>query len=274
VEGWEERLAETGETPGIFRQPTDIEVLAELERLRTGLLESISHGQHASATLTGDSVPGLQPDEKQAGKQPEDYWKSIEQETGRLKHLVTGFPHSSYLENGVPKLEKTDCRIKDILEEAARRSGVISRRHPVRIKMQPGLPLVHIDRHLIGQVFFCLVKNASRYSIEGSPIVIEARYRRGQVIIGITDRGVGIPGRLKDRVFNPCHQIQNLFSSRFSGADMGLSFCRDIIEAHNCKIRVESQVGKGSRFSFTLPVSSQEPGGGKDIRQFSEKGVM
>ncbi len=131
-----------------------------------------------------------------------------------------------------------------------------TRHHPLQIKIPPNLPIVYVDRNRIGQVIVNLVQNAVKYSKEGSPITIEAKYSHDQVVIRVIDKGVGIPRRLRDKVFDRFHQIENIVSGRQSQGSFGLSICKDIIEAHGGKIWIESKVGEGSRFSFTLPISS------------------
>jgi len=107
----------------------------------------------------------------------------------------------------------------------------------------------------IGQILINLVENAVKYSKKGSQITIEAQPADDKIIVSVADRGKGIPCELLDRVFDRFYQVESAVPGQRNGTGLGLSICRGIIEAHSGEIWVKSKVGKGSKFSFSLPVS-------------------
>jgi two-component system, OmpR family, sensor histidine kinase KdpD len=241
------------------RQPTRMDslVLTELERLRAELVANISQEFRTPLTsIKGFASTLLQPDVEWSDKDRKDFLESIEQETERLSHLISSLLDVTQLGAGILKLNKSDYRISEIMSAVAIQLEMAARHHPLQIKISPNLPVVCVDRNRIGQVIVNLVRNAAKYSTDGSPVTINAKYLHNQVIVRVIDKGVGIPFRLCDKVFDRFHQIDNIVSGRQSQGSFGLSICKDIIEAHGCKIWVESKIGEGSRFSFNLPVST------------------
>ncbi len=218
-------------------------ILAELSRLRTGLL---------AGTLR-------QVDARRTGKTRNECLESIDNETGTLRHLLSSVTGPDKKETDTITLEKADCSAVDLFNSIKDEIKSLTRHHVLKMTITPGLPGMHIDRLLVGQTILCLVRNAVQNSPENSPIMIEVRPVPGYVSISVADRGVGIPSRLKDKVFDRFHEVENIIQGRNSRNDLRLAHCRSIIEAHGCRIRVESKVGDGSRFSFTLPIRAEEP---------------
>ena len=156
------------------------------------------------------------------------------------------------------KLEKDNYQISEILDSVSSRLASLTEHHQLQVLIPSGLPSVFVDQMRIGQVLTNLVENATKYSSEGSPITIEAQLTGDQINVSVTDRGQGIAPELLGRVFDRFYQAESIVTGRKSGTGLGLSICRGILEAHGGKIWVESEVGKGSKFSFSLPVGKGE----------------
>ncbi|MEM7517874.1 MAG: ATP-binding protein, partial [Planctomycetota bacterium] len=114
------------------------------------------------------------------------------------------------------------------------------------------LGTVQGDERLLRQVLLNLVANSLKFVESEHPrIRIERKDRPSEVLIRVTDRGIGIPGDFVDVVFEPFRRLHS--PSEFPGSGVGLSVCRRIIERHGGEIWVESNSGRGSVFSFTIP---------------------
>ncbi len=232
----------------------DIAVLKELERLRTELMANLSLELHNPLTsIKSITSTLLQMDIQWSEKERREVIESINQETERLSQIIEGLLQVNQLGNEGLVLEKVECQVSDIIGAIADQLDVVTRHHRLQIKMPAHLPKVFVDKRRIGQVILKLVQNAVKYSKEGSPVVVEAKHSRDQVIICVSDQGVGIPAQLVDKVFDRFYQVENIVGGHRTGISDGLSICREIIEAHGCKIWVESKIGEGSQFSFTLP---------------------
>ncbi|HBE79535.1 MAG TPA: hypothetical protein DDW65_17420, partial [Firmicutes bacterium] len=116
------------------------------------------------------------------------------------------------------------------------------------------LPMVRVDISRIAWVFSNIVSNAIRYTPEGGCIVIDADVKDAWILVSVKDTGIGIPKEYQTKIFDKFVQIKNN-DQYTSGAGLGLAIVRDIIKAHGGKIWVESQLGEGSTFWFTIPVA-------------------
>jgi signal transduction histidine kinase len=131
----------------------------------------------------------------------------------------------------------------------------IAEHHSLQLVVPDDLPQVYIDEMRIMQVLANLVENAVKFSEKGSRIRIEAAPARNNVIVTVSDEGIGIPAELLDKVFDRFYQAEHIVINSQKGSGLGLSICKGIITAHGGKIWVESKQGEGSRFSFSLPIA-------------------
>ena len=120
--------------------------------------------------------------------------------------------------------------------------------------MGRSLPKIMGDNSRLEQVIFNLLSNAGKFSPEGSCITVKARVKRGELFVQVIDQGIGLSSEEQERIFKPYHRVEQ-DRQHFSGLGLGLSIARQIVEAHVGKIYVESQLGKGSTFSFSLPLN-------------------
>ena len=112
-----------------------------------------------------------------------------------------------------------------------------------------------VDDGRIGEILTNLVENAMKCSQEDTQITIEANPNGNNVIISVTDEGIGIPPELHQKVFDRFYQIDDPETGHKRGTGLGLSICRGIVEAHDGKIWVESEPRKGAKFSFSIPTN-------------------
>lgn len=235
------------------------EALKELDRLRSELLANVSHELRTPlASIKGFASTLLQPDVKWNKKEQQDFIQSIDQEADRLARLINDLLDMSLLETGALKLEKVNYQVSEILDSVSGRLANLTEHHQLQVIIPAGLPPVFVDEMRIGQLLANLVENAARYSSKDSQITIEAQLSDDRIIISVTDRGVGIPPELLDRVFDRFYQAESVATGRKGGTGLGLSICRGIVETLGGKIWVESEVGEGSKFSFSLPTSKRE----------------
>jgi PAS domain S-box-containing protein len=253
-------------TRGIFRdiierkraeeKAREVETLKEVDRMRSELLVNVSHELRTPLTsIKGFATTLLRSDVKWSEEDQRDFLQSIDQETERLIRLINDLLDMSRIEAGGLKLEKDNYHIADILNSVNSRLASLTEHHQLQVIVPSELPPVFVDEMRIGQVLSNLVENAAKFSGEGTKITIEAQLAGDNINISVTDRGQGIPAELLDKVFDRFYQAESIVTGRKSGTGLGLSICRGILEGHGGKIWVESKVGKGSKFSFNLPVS-------------------
>ncbi len=126
--------------------------------------------------------------------------------------------------------------------------------------MPPGLPDVYIDPGRIKQVFYNLISNAIKFTPRGGLVRLTVRASERHLIVEVSDTGVGIAREDLPRLFREFEQLPQPGGVRPEGTGLGLALTRRLVELHGGKVEVESQLGKGSKFSVLLPLRSSEDG--------------
>jgi len=132
---------------------------------------------------------------------------------------------------------------------------VSSNGQSLELGLGPSLPMVWADEERLRQVVLNLLINASKFTPEGGKITLKAREEDGHLVIEVQDTGSGILEEEQERLFQPYHR-QVSDRERLSGLGLGLALCKYLVELHNGKIWVESKMGEGSTFAFTIPLAT------------------
>jgi two-component system phosphate regulon sensor histidine kinase PhoR len=117
------------------------------------------------------------------------------------------------------------------------------------------LPLVSADEDMVGQVLINLIDNAIKYTPEGGVVTIRVRRDGDSIRTCISDTGVGIPEESQIRLFERFFRVDRARSRELGGTGLGLAIVKHIVESHGGTIEVQSELGKGSTFSFSLQVA-------------------
>jgi signal transduction histidine kinase len=246
----------------IIQAKANIEVLHHSERLKSELLSMVSHELRTPLTaIKGFATTLLRPNVRWSKEQQKDFLQNIDQETDRLTRLISNLLDMSRLEAGALNLEKSSYHISEILEAVGSRLEAMTKHHKLQIDIPSGLPFVFADKTRVGQVLINLVENAVKYSRNGSQIMVGAKCSDGSIIINVADQGDGIPSDMLDKVFERFYRGDAVLAGRKDGIGLGLSICRALVEAHGGTIWVESEIGRGSRFNFSLPIKKGETNG-------------
>ena len=128
--------------------------------------------------------------------------------------------------------------------------------HQFVIDIAKGLPSIHADSLRLERILYNLLENGVKYSPRHSEIRIFARPEADNLVIGVSDQGVGISKRDQSKLFQPFGKLEQSEFEKVKGVGLGLLVCRRLVEAHGGRIWVESEPGRGSTFFFTLPLES------------------
>ena len=184
----------------------------------------------------------------------ESYMWYIVDGATRMRTLINDLLGYSRVMRSTRELEETDC--STVLSRVLRDLEPVVKECGAEIVCGP-LPVVHADPVQLGQIFQNLIGNAVKYRGDSSPeIKIEAVRRRHDWLFSVADNGIGIAPEFFERVFAIFQRLHTV--AEYPGTGIGLAVCRKIVERHGGKIWIESTVGAGSTFFFTLPSTSEE----------------
>ncbi|MBX5456846.1 MAG: PAS domain S-box protein [Thermogemmatispora sp.] len=178
---------------------------------------------------------------------------AIEEEADRLNKLVGNLLYASRIEAGGLHMEIAPLDLEPLIRGVVRRFQARSADLDIKVQLPPNLPLVMADRDRIEEVLENLLDNALKYSPRQRTVTVSCSTVGDEVIVSVSDQGMGISLRDQERLFQRFQRINHPSTSGRPGAGLGLYICRAIIEAHGGRIWVESALHQGSTFSFSLP---------------------
>ncbi|MBY0612429.1 MAG: hypothetical protein K2P80_09610 [Beijerinckiaceae bacterium] len=244
----------------LVAETTEAAAREENERLRATLLSSLSHDLRTPLASIVGAVTTLR---HYAGKMPEetaaDLLVSIEEEAARLSRFVANMLDMSRIETGELDARRDWVDVGDVIRSAVSRGHSIFPKRPIHASLADRLPLVRGDAILLGQVLFNLIDNANKYAGPGTPTAIHARQEGPDLVISVTDEGVGIPPGDLERVFTKFYR-GGTADGREAGTGLGLSICRGLIEAMGGTIAAQSPAvrRRGTRILIRLPAAEPD----------------
>lgn len=229
------------------------EAAQEGERLKSALLDSITHDFRTPLTSIKASVTGLLGNSGLDAAQQRELLTVIDEETNRLNFLVGEAAEMARLEAGEVDLDLKPHAIQEIISAGLEQTKSLVAGRAVNVKVPDGLPLVHADINRAKDVLVQLIMNAVAYSAEGAPITITAESNGNFVQTSVADQGPGIEELELGLIFDKFYRGRD-HRYTIQGTGMGLPIAKAIVEAHGGTIGVISQLGKGSVFTFSLPI--------------------
>lgn len=195
----------------------------------------------------------------------------------RMSHLLNDLLDVVQLQEERIALRLEPLRVQSVASGVIGMLEFLTEGKPIRLRAEidEGMPPVLADEKRLVQILFNLVHNAIKYSEEGT-IVVSADVRGREAVIRVADTGVGMDARTAERVFEPYEQGRHAEGG--GGIGLGLSICKQLVELHGGTLTVQSRVGEGSVFSFTLPLAGEDagpaPGDGEEkLEREREPGV-
>jgi two-component system sensor histidine kinase KdpD len=227
----------------------------ESERLRSALLDSVTHEFRTPLTSIKASVTTLRSGAKLNEEQQEDLLAVIEEESDRLNRLIGEAVEMAQLDAKEVGLDLRPHQIHEAIDAALAEVKHLLADRPIEIRLPERLPPVLMDAGWIKKVLQHLLENAAKYSPAGSPIFISSEVKNNRMITSVADRGAGIDDLERSMIFDKFYRGQSQ-RYRVQGTGMGLAIVKAIVEAHSGRIEVTSQLGHGSVFSFGLPLAT------------------
>jgi len=237
---------------GLYRATTRELVLV---RLQSDFVSAVSHEfrtpltsmRHLTELLVARSVPG---EERKAC-----YYELLARETERLHRMVESLLSFGRMEAGAYawRLEAADaCQlVRDTVEEFRR--DPLAKDRQVVFETDEGLPPIRADREALSRALWNLLENAGKYSEPGAPIRVFAHRNGGSLLLGVEDKGAGIPPGERSKIFQKFVRGTEARRTGIRGVGVGLALVKRIAEAHGGSVHLTSEPGRGSTFTLVLP---------------------
>jgi signal transduction histidine kinase len=235
--------------------------VSELNQIKANFIANVSHELRTPLTLLRGYLDMMK--EGAFGEVTYEQAKALDallRSAMRLEKLIDDLILFAYAERGELTLTLTNNTLQEIAAQvldrhrySAKVKGIV-----LEAEIEPDIPLVHCDRERIAWVIDELINNAIKFSSAGGKVSLAILYHQGIVTVSVRDQGIGIPAQRLAEIFEPFHQLDGSTTRRYGGTGLGLALATRILEAHGSQLRVESEVGKGSLFEFSLPVIGED----------------
>jgi K+-sensing histidine kinase KdpD len=227
--------------------------LKELDSLKSEFLGIVSHDFRSplsSIILAGKSL--LKNEDIQKSDRSREYLQLIVDQANRLIQLAEDTLSITRIESGQVFLQQQIVNIERLIKEAMLLVK-LSKRHTINYSVDPNASFIKGDQAKLRQVVQNILSNSVKYSPNGGQIFVDVRdLSEDQIQFSISDEGIGVKPEDINKLFQKFSRVDTGEAQKIKGSGLGLWICKEIIEAHNGKIWIESEFGKGSTFKFTL----------------------
>jgi PAS domain S-box-containing protein len=236
----------------------DITERKQVERLKDQFVSTVSHELRTPLTAIRASIGLLA--SGASGTLPEKGQRMLEiavTNTDRLVRLINDILDSERLASGKTPMEKKQCSAAQLVTQAADVMKPMAEKAGISLSVESQDAALWADPDRIAQALTNLISNAIKFSPKGGTIWVTAERKENQMLFKVQDEGRGIPPDKLGLLFERFQQLDASDAREKGGTGLGLSISRSIVEQHNGRIWIESTVGKGSTFFFTLPLPQE-----------------
>jgi len=234
--------------------------LERLNRMKSEFVSAVSH-EFRTALVGIQGFSEMIRDTNISLAEAKGFAADINCDAERLNRMISEMLDLDRMESGRMKLSAQRVDFNQVIRDAVARAEVTSYKHSFVVALDPELPAVAGDPDRLLQVMTNLLSNAVKYSPDGGPIEVTSCFDDGQVAVTVTDHGLGIPPEYVSRLFGRYERFEDNHVGKIIGTGLGLAITRQIVELHGGRIGVESVMGSGSVFRFTIPCTQSEPAG-------------
>lgn len=239
----------------------DVSKEKELEEMKIDFVSMAAHELRTPLTAIRGYLSVLQEEtQKFLTEEQKSFLDKAFISSSQLSSLVENLLSVSKIEKGAMKLEQEESDWKEILEENFNNFVPLAKEKNIKLTLDcPGnLPKVFVDRFRVGEVLSNLIANALTYTKPGGSVRITAEAGKSEVVTRVSDTGQGIPGEAIPKLFSKFFRVSGVLEQGSKGTGLGLYISKAIVDMHKGRIWVESKLGVGSTFSFTVPIAGKE----------------
>ena len=236
----------------------EITDLRRLERVRQDFVANVSHEFRTPLTAIQGFAETLLAGALDDPANRRRFVEIIREHSMRLARLTQDLLKLSRIEAGQLKLDFRPVSVSQLIESCVETAQLkaVPRQLALHVNLPDQLPSARGDSNTLQEVLQNLLDNALQYTPAGGKIEVSASSSNGHVVVTVADTGIGIPQAEQARIFERFYRVDAARSREAGGTGLGLSIARHIMEAHGGRLWVESAVGEGSRFHFSIPVTS------------------
>jgi signal transduction histidine kinase len=225
----------------------------QLARVKTDLVAAVSHELKTPVSSVRALVETLLEDEKADARKTREYFELIARESLRLSRVIETFLTFARLERNRQEFEFTSRRPDALVDAALDAAHERLRDCLIDVEVATGLPFVRADEEALVTVLLNLIDNAWKYTPADKHIAVRVYRADARVVFEVADNGIGIAARDHKKIFRRFYQVDRRLSRDSGGCGLGLSIVDFIVRAHGGSVRVQSQPGRGSTFSVSIP---------------------
>jgi len=240
---------------GVLLLFQDLTEVRNLQSVRREFIANVSHEFKTPLAAIKAIVETLEDGAVNEKEVARDFLGKIDDEVDAMIKMVNELIELSRIEMGKAELKIEPVNLNALVRETITRLAPIAERAQLSITSEPtlGLPPVPADKEMVGEVITNIIQNAIKFTPSGGKIKVYTRLEGDFTEVSIADNGIGIGPDDLPHIFERFYKADK--SRNTNGTGLGMAIARHIIQVHGGRIRVESEPGKGSRFTFTLPVS-------------------
>ncbi|MGC8837381.1 MAG: GAF domain-containing protein [Anaerolineae bacterium] len=250
-------VTQGGELLGVVTVLRDITREIEADRAKSEFVSTVSHELRTPMTsIKGYTDLLLMGAVGELNPQQHHFLEVIKSNADRLTGLINDLLDISRIETGRLRLDLQPMQVQEVVEEVvgSLRGRAEAKGLRVRVDVPQGLPAVMADRDRITQVVLNLMDNAVRYTPEGGEIAVRVELADEVLLVHVQDTGIGIAPEEQGRIFERFYRSEDARVQETEGTGLGLAIVKSLVEMHGGRVWVESELGKGSTFSFTIPL--------------------
>ncbi|MCL4513641.1 MAG: cell wall metabolism sensor histidine kinase WalK, partial [Candidatus Eremiobacteraeota bacterium] len=242
-----------GVTQGVISLLQDITELRKVAEMKSQFVSMVTHDLKTPLTSIQGFVEIILTRNPSLEK-IHNYLQIVREETARLVRIINNLLDLAKLESGKFKLNSSSINLIQLIQEAL---PILSKKSAIhKILFHPSVPVSNVwaDPDLIIQVLYNLLSNAIKYSPEGGKVEIRIKPAGNFVEVDVEDEGIGISPEKLPKLFEKFYRVDSKITKGIEGTGIGLANVKYIVEAHGGSLKVKSSEGKGSVFTFSLPV--------------------
>ena len=252
--------AESGEITGAVLLFHDITQLKQSDEIRRDFVANVSHELRTPLSILRGYIETLLEDPELSAKELNRILEVMKKHSDRLSALTDDLLSLARLESGHPNLHLQDVRLSELFAAIVRDWGrkFAEKKLSFDVTVEPDVPVIRADATRLQEVLYNLLDNALKYSFPNGKVRLQASRRDDQVVLGVSDTGVGIAQADLPRIFERFYRADKARSRELGGTGLGLSIVKHIAQMHGGTVEAESKIGEGTTIRVVLPLNNVE----------------